>query len=141
MFGQVWGWAGTYRRSDKNLGAPWIEIAVQMRQLVGDAGAWLASEMDADEASVRLGHRLVSVHPFANGNGRHSRLASDCLARALGRETLTWRGGGIGSPGQIRAKYLTALRAADSGDIQPLIAFARSSAVGRARRPAGSVSP
>lgn len=124
MFGEVWGWAGSYRRSDTNIGVPWTEIPVEIRVVLGDTAAWLASGMDPDEAAVRFGHRLVSVHPFPNGNGRHSRAASDCLAKALGRRTFTWGLGG--PPAETRARYRACLREADRGDVAPLVTFARS---------------
>ncbi len=126
MFGEVWAWAGEYRRSDKNLGVAWFEIPIHVRRLLDDAAHWLAMEMEPDRAAIMFGHRLVSLHPFANGNGQHSRLASDCLTRALGRPSFTWGGGGIEPPGPTRARYLAAVRAADAGDIGDLVAFARS---------------
>jgi len=127
MLGQVWSWAGEYRRTDKNLGVPWTEVRIGVRLVLDDVPAWIASGMDHDEVAVMFGHRLVSVHPFTNGNGRHSRLASDCLAEALGRPPFHWgRGVDIGAPGEARARYLAALSAADGGDIAPLVSFARS---------------
>ncbi len=125
MFGQVWSWAGSYRRTDKNIGLPWTEVRLGVRQTLADARAWIDHGMGPDEAAVRLGHRMVRVHPFANGNGRHSRLLSDCLAEALGRPVFTW---GAGSTAAVaaRGRYLAALRAADGGDIDPLVVFARS---------------
>ena len=126
MFDQVWTWAGTYRRSDKNLGVPWYEVGIHVRRLLADARVWLDAGAPHDEAAVRLGHRMVVIHPFPNGNGRHSRLASDCLALALGRPVFSW--GAVGSPpgADARSRYLGALRAADDGEIDPLILFARS---------------
>jgi Fic-DOC domain mobile mystery protein B len=125
MLGQVWSWAGEYRRTDKSIGVPWTEVRIGVRRVLGDADAWIASGMDPDEAAARLGHRTVLVHPFANGNGRHSRLLSDCLAEALGRPVFTW-GAQPAAAAQARGRYLDALRAADGGDIAPLVSFARS---------------
>lgn len=125
MLGHVWSWAGEYRRTDKNIGVPWTEVRVGVRQVLGDADEWIASDMDPDEVAARLGHRVVSVHPFANGNGRHSRLLSDHLAEALGRPVFTW-GSRTVAAALARERYLDALRAADSGDIAPLVSFARS---------------
>lgn len=124
MFGEVWSWAGAYRRSDKNIGVPWTDIPVEIRLVLGDATAWLGARMEPDEAAVRFGHRLVSVHPFPNGNGRHSRAASDCLARALGRPPFTWGLGGAAAT--TRARYLACLREADRGDVAALVGFART---------------
>ena len=124
MFGRVWSWAGVYRRTDKNIGVPWPEVAVGVREILRDAGAWVSSGMEPDEAVVRLGHRVVLVHPFPNGNGRHSRLLSDCLAGALGRPAFTW-GSRASEISGARNAYLAALRAADRGEIGPLVRFAR----------------
>lgn len=127
MLGQVWRWAGEYRRTDTNLGVPWTEIPIGMRQILDDAPVWIASGMDPDQLAVLFGHRLVAVHPFPNGNGRHSRLASDCLAEALGRSPFSWgRGAGIVTASGTRTRYLAALRAGDDGDMGPLVSFARS---------------
>ncbi len=126
MFGRVWRWAGRYRRSDKNIGVPWTEVPVGLRAALDDTRFQVAAGMDADEVAVRLGHRVVAVHPFANGNGRHSRLLSDHLAAALGRPPFAW-GGAAADPAAARTAYLTALRTADDGDPTALVAFARSS--------------
>lgn len=120
----MWSWAGAYRRTDKNIGVPWPEVPIGVREILQDARAWASSGMDPDEMAVRLGHRMVLVHPFPNGNGRHSRLLSDCLAGALGRPTFTW-GGRTSEASAARNAYLEALRAADHGEITPLVTFAR----------------
>ncbi len=125
MFGQVWVWAGSYRRSDKNLGVPWFEIGVHVRRLLDDARVWLAAGTSPDESAVLFGHRIVSVHLFPNGNGRHSRLCSDCLARALNRPHFSWGARSFRTGLEARPHYLDALRAADGGDVAPLIRFAR----------------
>jgi Fic-DOC domain mobile mystery protein B len=131
MFGEVWAWAGEYRTSDRNLGLPYWRVRMETRTVVADARAWVAASararMSDDECALRLGYRLVVIHPFANGNGRWSRLASDALAVALGGARFSWGGRSPAEPGQLRRQYLTALRAADrDGDLGPLHKFARS---------------
>lgn len=129
MLGRVWRWAGELRRTDKNIGMPWFEIPVHLRALLDDTRAQIAGGMDADEVAVRFAHRLVSIHPFANGNGRHSRLAADLLAGSLGRPAFTWgERGDLIAAGERRRRYLDALHTADAGDIGPLIRFARGEA-------------
>jgi Fic family protein len=32
-----------------------------------------------DQIGIHFHHRLVSIHPFPNGNGRHARLIADVL--------------------------------------------------------------
>ena len=82
---------------------------------------------DADETAVRFHHQLVWIHAFPNGNGRHARLMADLLAVRLGNQRLSWGGGqaSITSAGVLRDRYLKALRAADQGQLDDLIAFAR----------------
>ena len=79
-----------------------------------------------DEIAVRFHHRLVVIHPFPNGNGRHARLMADLLMLSLGYIPFTWGSKDLVSRGELRIKYLDALREADSGKIEPLVEFARS---------------
>jgi Fic-DOC domain mobile mystery protein B len=127
MFGDVWRWAGQFRRSEKNIGVPdWWRIPEHLQLLTGDITAQIEEQgLPPDEIAVGFHHRLVAIHPFPNGNGRHSRLAADLLVERLGRPPFSWGGRGLGAPGEARAAYIAALRAADAGDLAPLISFAR----------------
>ena len=127
MFGDVWSWAGRYRRGDTNLGCPWPEITAQVEVLVGNFAHRIALATEAPALlSVAFHHQLVSVHPFPNGNGRHSRLAAGYLAAALGGPPLQW-GSGLGlATEELRARYLGALQRADAGELDELVAFAIS---------------
>jgi Fic-DOC domain mobile mystery protein B len=122
MFGEVWDWAGRYRRTLTNLGVEPHLIAPHMRDLVLDAVAWQDEPL---LVAVRFHHRLVVIHPFVNGNGRHGRAAATSLSRALDGPTLTW-GMHLGEPASARRRYLDALRRADTGDIGPLVEFSTS---------------
>lgn len=127
MFGDVWRWARHYRTTARNIGVDAYRIAMDMRQLVDDGRYWVEHETyPSDEIAVRFSHRLVVIHPFPNGNGRLSRLVGDLLARQLGQSIFTWGRTGLIDAGETRARYVAALRAADSHDIGPLLAFARS---------------
>ncbi len=127
MFDQTWKWAGQYRRSEKNMGIPFYPIREQLAALLGDVRYWIEQgTYPPDEIALRFHHRLVLIHPFPNGNGRHARLIGDLLAIRLGRPAFTWGATDLAKQGEARARYLDAIRAADNGDIQPLIAFARS---------------
>src|SRR6266567_8298122 len=95
--------------------------------LFGDVRYWIENKTYwPDEIAVRFHNRLVLTHPFPNGNGRHARLIADVLAMKLGRPAFTWGAADLVNQGKARARYLDAIRTADNGDIQPLIAFARS---------------
>ena len=127
MFDQTWKWAGEYRCTEKNIGVPFHEIRERVMTLLGDVRYWIENNTySRDEIAVRFHHRLVLIHPFANGNGRHARLIADVLAMKLGRPALTWGAASLVKEGEARSKYLEAVRIADDGDIQPLVEFARS---------------
>jgi Fic-DOC domain mobile mystery protein B len=130
MYDQVWSWAGRYRTTERNLGLPPWQIRVGMRDLEADARAWLGdttpARYSADECAIRFGYQLVVIHPFPNGNGRWSRLASDALVVALGGTRFTWGGTSLTDPGTLRRRYIAALQAADAeGDFRALMLFAR----------------
>jgi len=127
MLSDVWRWAGRFRTSERNIGIPHYEIPMAVRQLLADAAAWLEHQAYApDEIAVRVHHRLVQIHPFPNGNGRHSRLMADLLVMQLGRERFTWGRTSLQDAGDVRRRYIAALKAADNHDIAPLVDFARS---------------
>lgn len=131
MLGNVWEWAGTFRQNNKNLGVDWPTIGERLRQVLDDARYWCDNgTYGPDEVGVRFHHRLVTVHCFPNGNGRHARLAADALMRQLGEPPFSWGAGGgdvsLVSPSTARQRYLEALRAADRHQIAPLLQLARS---------------
>jgi Fic-DOC domain mobile mystery protein B len=127
MFGETWRWAGRFRASDKNIGVDWLRIGVEVKNLLDDIRFQVElGTMPPDEIAVRFHHRLVAIHPFPNGNGRHARLMADLLAERLGRPRFTWGGANLIDANATRQRYIAALRAADGRDIAPLLAFARS---------------
>jgi Fic-DOC domain mobile mystery protein B len=127
MFGDVWRWAGTFRTSARNLGIAYYEIPIALRHLLADANAWIAHQAyTPDEIAVRVHHRLVQIHPFPNGNGRHARLMADLLVMQLGGERFTWGRVTLQDAGEVRRRYIDALQAADQHDLVALLAFARS---------------
>ena len=129
MFNRTWQWAGTFRQSNKNIGVEWTQIAVKLRDLLEKTRFQIKNHVfKEDEVAVRFHHQLVLIHAFPNGNGRHSRLMSDLLSMRLGQPRLTWGGNNasLTPVSVIRERYLLALRAADQGQIDGLIAFARS---------------
>lgn len=127
MLGEVWDWAGTYRQTDRNIGVPPFRIGPDLAILFDDVSYWVEHETyPPDEIAIRFHHRLVSIHPFPNGNGRHARLMADLLIEKLGGAPFSWGGGSLADVGELRARYVAALRSADDHDIGPLLAFARS---------------
>ena len=80
MYGRVWRWAGEYRKTNKNIGVDRLEIPINLRSLIDDAKFWLEHNVyKPDEFAIRFKHRLVSIHCFPNGNGRHSRMIADII--------------------------------------------------------------
>ena len=128
MFGKVWRWAGTLsQESNRRIGVDSWRIEVELGDLIDTVQYWIAHQTYApDEIAVRFHHKLTWIHAFPNGNGRHARLAADLLAVALQQRPFTWGSGGLVDVTELRARYVTALRAADGHDIGPLLEFARS---------------
>lgn len=127
LFGDVWNWAGTFRKTGKNIGIDPVHIPVELRSLMGDAKYWADNKTyPAIESAVRLHHRLVKIHPFPNGNGRHARIMADTvLDRVYKAEPIDWAGGyDLQKMNERRITYIAALKAADQNDIGPLMAFA-----------------
>lgn len=127
MLGETWRWAGDFRTSDKNIGVAWSQVGVKLRDLIGDVRFQIEhATYQPDEIAARFHHRLVAIHPFSNGNGRHARLAADLLALKIGRPRFSWGGKTLVGATEVRDRYIKALRAADGGDIEPLLRFVRS---------------
>jgi Fic-DOC domain mobile mystery protein B len=126
MFKEVWKWAGSYRKTEKNLGVDPKQITVQVRDLCADANHWIQNQTFSwDEIGIRFHHRLVVIHPFPNGNGRHSRLITDVLMNVHKQALFTWGG----NAKDARARYLGALKAADHNQFAELLKFVRSTEV------------
>jgi Fic-DOC domain mobile mystery protein B len=127
MFSETWRWAGTFRRSDKNLGVHWPTIRITLHERLQDVQHWMVSQSyTEDEAAVRFHHAVVLVHPFPNGNGRWSRLAADALLHAQQQPPFSWGGRSTLPADAVRMAYLNALRQADGGDFTHLLEFVRS---------------
>lgn len=130
MYGEVWKWAGKFRQSEKNIGIDSWRISTELRVLLEDAKFWIENKTyPEDEIAIRFKHRIVSIHCFPNGNGRHSRLMADLIAEKIfNRKTFTWgqSNSKLLNETEARSNYLTALKKADNGDYTDLIAFARS---------------
>lgn len=125
MFDDTWKWAGNFRTTGKNIGVEPYLIQSQLATLCGDGNYWLENKtFPIDICAIRFHHRLVSIHPFPNGNGRHSRLVADLLMIFSGKSPFTWGGASIDFEGNTRTNYLNALRSADKGNYELLIEFA-----------------
>jgi len=132
LFGRTWKWAGKFRNTEKNIGVAPERIAVDLHNLLEDVKVQLESKRLAlDEIAVRFHHRLVFIHPFPNGNGRHARLMTDLLLIRKGAKPFTWGRGDLVNPTEVRDRYLAALQKADKGDLTALEEFVRSGGNGQ----------
>ncbi|MCB2062414.1 MAG: mobile mystery protein B [Novosphingobium sp.] len=126
LFGDVWQWAGTFRLTEKNIGVDPVQIGVQLRILLDDARYWAEhGTYPPLEAAARFHHRLVQIHCFPNGNGRHARIMTDeYLRRLFDRPPIDWAAGqDLMQENDRRDAYIAALRAADRHDYGPLLKF------------------
>lgn len=128
MYGDVWTWAGNFRKSNKNIGVPYYKVATDLRLLLDDALYWHEKETyPPEEIAIRFKHRIVAIHCFPNGNGRHSRLIADIvIANLYKSEVFSWGSSALVKADDMRTNYISALRKADRGTINDLIKFARS---------------
>jgi Fic-DOC domain mobile mystery protein B len=125
MLGNVWTWAGEFRRVELNLGVPHQQIEEQLHNLLGDLEAWDASGMPLVEQAALLHHRAVRIHPFLNGNGRWARLLANIWLKRHDHPLTEWPEGTIGAESTVRADYLVAIKAADGGDYRALLELHR----------------
>jgi Fic-DOC domain mobile mystery protein B len=127
MLGDVWKWAGKFRKSEKNIGVDWTRISVELRMLLDDTRYWIDNNTySPDEVAIRFKHRLVSIHCFPNGNGRHSRIMADIIIESVfDKEVFTWNNSNLVKPDDARIEYINSILKADNGNIEPLLDFAR----------------
>jgi Fic-DOC domain mobile mystery protein B len=127
MFDQTWTWAGTYRKTEKNLGVPVAQIRERLAQALGNAKYWLENKTyGVDECAIRFHYELVVIHAFPNGNGRHARLIADIVAAKCGHPVFSWGSKDLIPAGETRTAYLAVLRDADKGKFRGLLVFGRA---------------
>lgn len=127
MFGEVWKWAGTFRKTNKNIGVEWTQIGVQLKALLDDTRYWIRHRsFSEEEIAIRFKHRLVLIHCFSNGNGRYARLMADIMMESIFKKALfSWNQTSMAKPSETRGQYISALKQADRGNINPLLNFAQ----------------
>jgi Fic-DOC domain mobile mystery protein B len=127
MFGEVWEWAGKKRKTNKNIGVDKFQISTEVKKLLQDCEYWIENKsFDPDEIAIRFSHRIVQIHLFPNGNGRHSRLIADIMVSNLfNRPVFTWGRSDMTKNSSIRKQYMEAVHMADNETFGPLIEFAR----------------
>jgi len=128
MYGDVWKWAGEFRKSNKNIGIKWTKIGIELKNLIDDTKYWIENKTySPEEIAIRFKHRIVVIHCFPNGNGRHSRMMADIIMESIfGKEIFTWHRSNMVQGDETRKNYIVALRKADHGNIKPLLEFAQN---------------
>ncbi|MDX1545004.1 MAG: mobile mystery protein B [Christiangramia sp.] len=128
MYSDVWKWAGEFRRTEKNIGIPWTQIGIELKILLDDSKYWIDNNtFPAEEIAIRFKHRIVSIHCFPNGNGRHSRMMADIIMESIfGKEIFSWHQSNMIRANETRKKYISSLREADNGNFNELIEFAKN---------------
>jgi len=103
------------------------QIVTELRNLLDDTKYRIEHQtFPIDEIAARFHHKLVWIHPFPNGNGRHARMMTDILLKQLGESRFTWGQQSLVEVSEARQEYIKALRAADGGSIQLLLTFVRT---------------
>lgn len=84
LYGDIWKWAGVFRRRELNIGVAPEQIAVELRGSLetieyrwGQMEDWTAREL-----GIVAHAETVRIHPFADGNGRATRLLADLVFAA-----------------------------------------------------------
>ena len=126
LFGDVWGWAGVFRLRGMNIGIEPHLIPEQLHMLLGNARYWAEEDIYSPlEAAARFHHRMVEIHLFTNGNGRHSRIATDIyLNDYFDHPVIDWEAGyDLQTQNERRDNYINALRQADRNEFNLLLEF------------------
>ncbi len=131
MFGEVWKWAGTYRKSITSIGINPRFIPAQLAEFCLEVLSWLEYpvELTFVEMAARVHHRLVFIHPFENGNGRFSRLIADRFLLAFRCPHPIWPSH-LNLAGVVRKDYILTLKSADKGEYTPLVELMRKLGAG-----------
>ena len=125
LFSDVWKWAGKFRTAEVNISKyrPY-DVGPQLKNFFEDAKLWMTSgQMSWDEISAEMHHRLVTIHPFPNGNGRTTRIYTEYVQKRNNQEVTSWNATLAHHPKERRESYIKALRVADKGDFTLLIEF------------------
>jgi Fic-DOC domain mobile mystery protein B len=122
MLGKVWKWAGQKKTRETNIGVPPFQIEVKRKMLNDDALFWVQNNTwPPVELAVRFHHRLVQIHCYPNGNGRHRRIMADIILTKLYKlPAIDWLGGDLVNASETRKSYIEAMKEADKGDYSPL---------------------
>jgi Fic-DOC domain mobile mystery protein B len=122
MFGDVWNWAGKFRRVELSIGIKAYQVPTALKELADDIAYWERHKtFDIYETATRIHHKAVQIHPFQNGNGRWSRMLANIYLRQNGSMPVKWQEDLLSKENPKRDEYINALKTADNGDYSSLI--------------------
>lgn len=128
LFGDVWKWAGSTRTRELSIGCDPLQVRVNLGNFLEDAKLWIQYGHYSNlELCARIQHKLVEIHPFPNGNGRHSRIFTDVVRIFLLEEPpLKWAKGDLANVSDERRAYISCLKEADKGNFAPFVEYLES---------------
>ncbi|MBT3984304.1 MAG: mobile mystery protein B [Bacteriovoracaceae bacterium] len=118
MFNDVWKFAGNTRKVELNnpdFLMPY-EILPQLKDLQENLIFWLENKtFDDRELMARVHERLLTIHPFKDGNGRWARLLVNMICEKQNIEVPSW-GKEIKEDDKRRSIYISAVKKARKDD-------------------------
>ncbi len=81
LYGDIWTWAGVFRRRELNMGVePW-QIGAELRNSLGTMRyRWEHTEdWSPRQLGIAVHAETFRIHPFIDGNGRATRLLADLI--------------------------------------------------------------
>ena len=115
LFGNVWNWAGEIRSHDLG-NADFLypeKVRPALMQLIGDAEYWFKNDTyPKKETIARIHEKLLTIHPFANGNGRWSRILTEYICKQNKIDIPKWNLKSKDDPQKRRKEYIEAVELA-----------------------------
>jgi fido (protein-threonine AMPylation protein) len=114
MLYDIWKFAGVIRM--KELANPDFHMSFYIRpsllDLERDLKTWIKFNHPPQEMMARFHERLLTIHPFLDGNGRWSRVLTEFMCERLGFDQPTWGSKTISADEERRNKYIAAVKKA-----------------------------
>jgi fido (protein-threonine AMPylation protein) len=81
LYGDIWTWAGVFRKHELNIGVAPEQIAVELRGSIETIRyRWQHSQdWGPSVLGIATHAETVRIHPFTDGNGRTTRLLADIV--------------------------------------------------------------
>ncbi len=128
LFGKVWKWAGKFRTHE--LSIPDFShpgyISENVRKLEEDLVYWLNNKVFSDDRELvaRFHEQFLTIHPYANGNGRTGRILAEYICERENLQIPTWGLYLKSDSKKHRTSYLNAIfKARHQSNYKELIEF------------------